>query len=200
MTTVTSKRPTHGRSAHPKPEVEKVRKPHRWRRRLAFAAALAALVWFAPAIVSHTSLAGWPLRHALAGINGSVSAGGASFGWLSPVEFRDVQIRDAQGNLLLSAATIRSSKPLWQLAAHSSDLGTLTIAQPKLGLELRSDGSNAEDVLLPWLNRSSSGGSATLALEVADGRIDLHDVAADQRWRVQLAGRFAPDHAAERAG
>ena len=185
MTTATTKRAPRTNTARPQPEVEEVRKPHRWRRRMIVSIGLLALVWFAPLIVSFTSLADWPLRHALAGINGTISAGSTSYGWLSPVEFRDVQIRDVKGNLLLTAATIRSQRPLWQLAAHSSDLGTLTIAQPKLGLELRPDGSNAEDVLLPWLNRSSTGASPTLALQVADGHIDLHDVAADQRWRVE---------------
>ncbi len=182
-------------TARPQPEVAEVRKPHRWRQRLIVSAGLLAARFGLSLIVSFT--AARPIGRCVMRWPGSTarSAPAAPYGWLSPVEFRDVQIRDAKGNLLLTAATIRSQRPLWQLVAHSSDLGTLTIAQPKLGLELRPDGSNAEDVLLPWLTRSSTGASPTLALQVADGHIDLHDVAADQRWRRVAGGRSAHDSA-----
>src|ERR1700753_3942369 len=61
------------------------------RRVLVLLALLAATGWFAPTIVARTSLGDFPLQKALAGIQGTISSGGRSFGWLSPVVFTNVQ-------------------------------------------------------------------------------------------------------------
>ena len=154
MATVSSKR---AKPSHP---VEKVAKPPRhgrMGRRLVLAALLGLGLWFAPAIASRTSLGDWPLRQALAGINGTISSGGRTFGWLSSIEYRDVQIHDANGGVLATIAIIRTEKTLSQLATHPNDLGTIHIEKPQASIELRRDGSNLEDVLQPWWSSGASG-------------------------------------------
>ncbi len=128
----------------------------RW---LLLLALLGGGLWFAPAIASRTSLGDWPLRQALNGIDGTISSGSRTFGWLSSIVYHDVQIRDAKGNVLATIATIRTDQTLAQLAAHPKALGTIQIEQLQAFVDVRRDGSNLEDVLLPWLTSGASGAS-----------------------------------------
>jgi hypothetical protein len=196
MATVSNKRPKPSDPAtQPRAKPTKPPRSGGMGRRLVMAAMLAVGLWFAPALAGRTSLGDWPLRQALPGINGTITSGGRTFGWLSPIEYRDVQIHDASGNVLATVAVIRTEKSLAQLASHPSDLGTIRIEQLQATIELRRDGSNLEDVLQPWDSRSTSGAKPTLDLELTDGHVELHDVAVDQRWKIEsvsLALRLTP--------
>jgi hypothetical protein len=169
------------------PQATKAEKPPRSGHKgrwLLLLALLGGGLWFAPAIASRTSLGDWPLRQALNGIDGTISSGSRTFGWLSSIVYHDVQIRDAKGNVLATIATIRTDKTLSQLALHAGDLGTIRIEQLQAALELRPDGSNLEDVVQPWWSRGTTGAKPNLDLELTDGRIDMHDVAADKHWHI----------------
>src|SRR5947209_13971223 len=90
---------------------EPIKKRRRWPRRLIIAlAGYALLMWVLPIVLAWTPLRNRALSMALPGLNGTITSGGASLGWFSPVEFRDVEIRDAAGNRLASAAAIRTDK------------------------------------------------------------------------------------------
>ena len=67
---------------------------------------------------------------------------------------------------------------------HLTDLGTIHVEQLQASVDVRILLSNLEDVLLPWLTKGATGGKPALDLEVTDGRIDLHDVPADQQWKI----------------
>ena len=144
-----------------------------------------ALMWALPIVVAWTPLRDRPLLMALPNLNGTIRSGSATLGWFSPVVFENVEIYDRSGKLLVSAATIRTDKTLLQLALSQTELGTIRIEQPSLDLELRSDGSNAEDVLVPFLKSGNGGGPLTVRLEFVDGKIALHDVAVDRRWKIE---------------
>jgi translocation and assembly module TamB len=161
-------------------------KRRRWPRRLAIAlAGYALLMWVLPILLAWTPLRNRPLAMALPGLNGTITAGGASLGWFSPVVYTDVEIRDPADNLLVSAAAIRTEKTLLQLALSQTDLGTIRIEQPNVALEMRPNGSNAEDVLLPFLNSGGGGGPLTVGLDFVEGTINLYDVAADRKWKIE---------------
>ncbi|HEV3418625.1 MAG TPA: DUF748 domain-containing protein, partial [Pirellulales bacterium] len=180
-----SKRSTRPQAAA-KSAAPAAKRPRRWPRRVLIAlAGYALLMWALPILLAWTPLRNRPLAMALPGLNGTVTSGGASLGWFSPVVFSDVEIRDAAGNLLISAAAIRTDKTLLQLALSQTELGTIRIEQPNLALEMRRDGSNAEDVLLPWLKGGNGGADLTIGLEFVDGTINLHDVPADRRWKIE---------------
>ncbi len=169
-----------------KPKGAPSAKRRRWPRRIAIAlTGYAILMWVLPIVLAWTPLRNKALSTALPGLNGTITSGGASLGWFSPVVFTDVEIRDTSGNLLVTAATVRTEKTLLRLALSQTDLGTIRIEQPTLALEMRQGGSNAEDVLLPFLTGGSGGGPLTVALEFTDGTINLHDVELDRRWKTE---------------
>ena len=142
-------------------------------------------MWLLPIVVAWTPLRNRALAMALPGLNGTITSGSASLGWFSPVVFTEVEIRDRDGNRLAGAATVRTDKTLLQLALSQSDLGTIRIEQPDLALEMRGDGSNAEDVLVPFLKSGSGGGPLRVQLAFVGGTINMHDVAADRRWKIE---------------
>lgn len=180
-------KPAKPRSAKSPSAKEAAAKPRRrWPRRIAIAlAGYALLMWVLPIVLAWTPLRNKALTAALPGLNGTITSGGASLGWFSPVVFTDLEIRDPSGNLLASAAAARTEKTLLQLALSQVDLGTIRIEQPSVSLEMRRDGSNAEDVLLPFLKGGGGGGPLTVALEFVDGTIDLHDIEADRHWKIE---------------
>jgi hypothetical protein len=157
-----------------------------WPRRLAIAlVGYALLMWVLPIVLAWTPLRNRALVMALPGLNGTVTSGGASLGWFSPVVFTDVEICDPAGNRLASAVAIRTDKTLLQLALSQTDLGTIRIEHPDAALELRDGDSNAEDVFVPFLKSGSGGGPLTVQLAFVGGTISMHDVAADRRWKIE---------------
>jgi len=112
---------------------------HRWRWiAVLLLGTLAGGVWFAPAIVSQTSLRhsiaswvtrGWPIR---------VEPGPTSLGWMKPVTLRDLRVHDADGQPLLTIKELRSEKTLWQLATQPTQFGTFTLVDPIANVVLRA--------------------------------------------------------------
>src|SRR5262245_55616988 len=93
----------------------------RWLKRLLPLATLLVLgVWFAPAVIAKTELRNRFARQALANLHGSVEVGSASLGWFSPVELRDVTIRDEAGRTVVSVPKVTSQKSLFALVRNSA--------------------------------------------------------------------------------
>ena len=141
--------------------------------------------WFAPEIVSQTSLRhsvaswatrGWPLR---------VELGPASLGWMKPVLLRDLRVLDADGQPLLAVKELRSEKTLWQLATQRSQLGTFTLVEPAGHVVLRGDGSNVEEVLSALLSGSSTGPSPEFRLEIVNARVEFEHPAAKRKSAIE---------------
>ena len=146
---------------------------------------LGVLVWLVPLLLACTAARDWPLRQALAGMKGTIRSGSASLGWFSPVVYSDVQLRDAAGNLLASAATVSGQKTLAGWLLNLNDLGTIRIERPVLSLAARAGGSNLEDVLAPWWNASNAAPAKSLALEAVDGQIEIDNQATKEHWQIQ---------------
>ncbi len=157
----------------------------------------ALLVACAPIITAQTGL-----RHIVAGAvlakgQGSLRIGSASLGWFSPVELSNVEWRDADGDRMLLVPKLTLDRSLGQLLIGPTQLGTIRLEQPELNVRLRSDGSNVEDVLAPWLEPTEEAIRWSMALEVRDGKITLHDTPTGHTWYVEpVAVRFAaaPDN------
>jgi hypothetical protein len=147
-------------------------------RLLAPLALLAVGVWFAPSIVAKTGLRNRVARAALADLRGSVDVGGASFGWLAPVELRDVTVRDAQGRTLLTAPKITSSKSLLALIRNRSDLGAFAVEQPVAEVVCENGTTNLEDALATFLKDDGTPPAPTrpaVSLRVSGGTVTLRD-------------------------
>ncbi len=158
----------------------------RWIRRIVVLMVLAGLVWFAPAIAAkgpwRNALLGW----ALSDLHGTATVGACSLGWLSPVEASALEIRDADGQPLLSAPRLASDKTLLGLLLNTSDLGGFRCDAPRLNLVVRDDGSNLEDALAEWLKpRDEPSRAPALRLDISDGQIALVDQMADAKWQIE---------------
>src|SRR5262249_12425512 len=133
-----------------------------------------------------------PLRLALAGLHGTVDAGGASLSWLGPIQYTDIEFRDSHGELLLAIPKIESEKSLLGILKNLNDLGMFRIERPQVSLLVRADGSNVEDVVSNGstsstsLTSTPSAAGATvklpaLAIEIVDGSIKVADTTSGQQ-------------------
>ncbi|MHB1033106.1 MAG: AsmA family protein [Pirellulales bacterium] len=160
----------------------------RWRRVWGFLLVLGLVVWFLPALVAHSFLRTWLLERALARLEGSVTAGGASLGWFSPIVLRDVEVRDAQGEVVLSAATVAGEKSLLATLVNASDAGRYQLERPRLDLVLRNDGTNLEEVLADWRNAlagdPTSMEGVALEVEAVEATARVRDAVSGRRWQV----------------
>ena len=146
---------------------------------------LVALVWFAPQLVAMTPLLQVVVDRAVPELKGAVSVRGASLGWVSPVELRNITWRDADGRTLAEVPAVRIERTLSQLATNASNLGTIRILQPRVAIALRDDGSNLEDAIAPWLEAPASGSSLALTLQVEDGAVEIADTTRQLAWQLQ---------------
>lgn len=179
---------TPGRVAGPLPATNTSPAPRNRRRRwLVRLAALLVLllvaVWFAPAVVARTGLRNRFARQALADLRGEVNVGGASLGWFSPVELRDVTVTDPQGRVLFAAPTVTSSKTLFALACARSDLGEFRIDRPAVEVVCEKGSSNLEDVLSNFLSAAPGGPTRTaVSVQVNGGKLTVRDADAQKTW------------------
>lgn len=168
--------------------------PFRRRRRwpyflVAILIALAAMVWFAPAIVARTNLKNQLLRSATAEIKGTVSVQSLSLGWMSPVELHGVSIVDEAGNEVVRVERIVSEKTLASLAGNKHDLGRFTIESPNATIVCHERETNLESVLAQYLTSTEpkserrsrmsfvwSKGTATIRDAVSNRTLALTEV------------------------
>ena len=150
---------------------------------LGVAGGLLALVWFAPAIVAHTSLRDQILS-SVADVNGHITSTGASFGWLSAVSIEGIEIHDKQGDRVAQVQEIQGDRALWQLLTQRSELGQFRLVQPDLRVVVDEDGSNVEDVLKNWLNRKQETANKAVEIDIVGGRVTVIDRQLSGEWQV----------------
>jgi hypothetical protein len=152
---------------------------------LASLAVLVAGAWFAPVVLVHTQLRDRPLEDAFAGIDGSISSGGATWNWLGPIEYRNVVLRDASG---LPAVIVRSvivEKGIVGLALDPKNLGTVRLSGVEAAVMVRPGASSLEDILAPWLARPREGSGVACDLEIVGGTVDLVNTSPkNDIWRI----------------
>jgi hypothetical protein len=135
--------------------------------------ALLVLLWALPIIVAKS-----PLRHTavayLADVNGRVRVERASLGWFSPLNFQGIEIQDPHGQRFLHVQQMTGETSLWRLACFPDHLGTLHLQQPTIDVVMHDRGSNAEEVLAPWLTSDESDSPLpSIAVEITDGNVSL---------------------------
>ncbi|MCE9631699.1 MAG: hypothetical protein K8S94_13410 [Planctomycetia bacterium] len=163
----------HGRDERPR---------RRWGAVALIALAVGGASWIAPAVLVRTPLRDRPLAAAFAGIDGSITSAGATWGWLDGVEYRDVVLRDRSGRAAVIVPRIVIDRGILRLAIDRSNLGTVRLIEPEALVEVRSDGSSLEDILAAWL--ASSGRAPALELEVLGATVELIDTVRSDAWRL----------------
>jgi hypothetical protein len=164
-------------------------RPRRRGRRLLVRLAAAGLllllaVWLAPVVVAKTGLRQAVLARVFADLDGTVTAGGASFGWFSPVELTDVAVADSSGRPILHAEHVTSSRTLLALAVDLSDLGSFTIERPVLEVVCEPGATNVERAIAKYLADDGTPPKperTALAVRVERGRVVLKEAGQGER-------------------
>ncbi len=142
---------------------------------------LAAGVWFAPQIVSHSSLRPKVIAWALDGQPVKVDFDASDWGWFKPVTAHDVSVLDAQGKPLVKAKEFHSQATLWELIRGWPKLGTFQIVEPVGNVVLRANGSNIEDLIATFPASSSDGPALEFLIEFVNSRIEFEHPAANRK-------------------
>ncbi len=154
------------------------RKRRRWPRVvIALLGLLLLLIWFAPTIVARTVLRNALARQVGASLDGTLTIGGASLGWLAPIELREIQLTDPQGRVVAQIPRVTSSKSLIGLIRDRGELGTFTITQPTVDIVCTEQSTNLEEVLRKLLESESTPDTTrpAVALKITDGTVTLRD-------------------------
>ncbi len=142
---------------------------------------LVGVLGAAPWIVSQTGLLDRFLTATMSAA-GSVHVGSASLNWFSPVVLNDVEIRDAEGEMLAEIGTVVSDKKLLALACNRSDLGRFEVNRPTLHLVLRDGSSNLEDTLAKLSHTQSNSALPAAELALSDGKVAIDDTLARRKF------------------
>src|SRR5215212_6616886 len=100
-----------------------------------------------PIIVAKTPLRNVLLSSALPRDSVTVTIGDASLNWFGSPSLSTVEIKDATGDKLLAAESVKIDRTPLYLAMNSHNLGTIQIVRPVIHIKVRPDGSNLEDAL-----------------------------------------------------
>jgi hypothetical protein len=149
------------------------------------------IVWFAPAIVAKTQLRNRFARQALADVRGTVDVGSASLSWLSPVELRDVVIKDEAGRTLVHVGKITSTKTLLTLARNQAEPGEFTIEKPAITVVCDKHTTNFETAFAKYLEDTTppkptrtpvtlkvTGGTLTITHAATNTSTTIEDISA----------------------
>jgi len=169
------------------PSTPKKRRHWRW---MLVLATLAVIVWLLPSIVVHTPLLHWILGKATADLNGTVTVGSASLGWLSPVAVEGVEVKDAKGRTVLLLPSVAGDRSLLAIACNYTNLGQFTLDGPKVSIVLRDDGSNVEDMLAKYLapKEPTSPTKISVAVKIIDASVSVAEERTGLSWRVDKLG------------
>ena len=165
------------------------RKKSHWRRRfLTLAVVLAASVWFAPSIIARTGLVNRVVNDAVAGLHGSVEIGSASLGWFSPVEFRNVVVKDTQGRTLLAVPKVTSTRSLLALLRNRSDLGEFSLESPTVEVVCTKNSTNLEESVAEFLKddgRTPASTRPAITIRVSAGKLCVMHPESGRDWRFE---------------
>lgn len=154
-----------------------------------FLAVAALLTVAAPWLAARQPLRGWLLALTVraTGLRGSLEVERASLGWFSPLRLSEVVWRDEQGELIVQAAEVSTSRTLAGLIWNHAKLGTMRIERPVLRLAYVEDGSNLEHALaglFAYEDTQPSASGITCRIEVQDGEVHISDQPTRRRWKL----------------
>ncbi|MBL8815800.1 MAG: hypothetical protein JNL58_07195 [Planctomyces sp.] len=170
-----------------------------WRRAMVASSVLFAISSFTlivtPPIVMGTSIRNQALTSAVSPYGLTATSGSASGGWLLPVSFQDVEVRDSQGQITCRMGELRSTKGLLSYFTDGGDLGELTFVQPEVEIHVGDDGT--------WPVYSSViPSNSRCEFRIEDGKflmtVPWRDIPIVELENLNIQGRVQPDAAGER--
>ena len=149
---------------------------------------LLALAWFAPAIVASTGMMNSAIATLLPEFEGQIRIERASLAWLSPIQLEAVSVTDADAKDLATVESITTDNSLWTLIRNRSDLGKITVREPRLTIVVRTDGSNLEDALAPLLKKE---GQSSFHITLQDASVSVSTVESDSVEITNIDAEFS---------
>jgi translocation and assembly module TamB len=177
--------PTETKTSAPVTRQAQPSRLHKWIRMLPFIAPLVLLL-VAPIIVAKSNLRNQMVGWFVSDFPGKVTIGHAGLSWFAPVELRDLSVVDSEGKVAVTIKRISFDCTLWQLASGRYENAVIQVQTPTADWHIRSDGSNLEELIQPFLNSaSSSSGSPPLKIEIEDGRLTLTHTETGSRSQIR---------------
>ena len=174
-----------------------VRQPRRlWKWAGGATLLLVAAVWLTPVLIAHSPMMGWIVAGASSDLDGSVQVGSASLGWFSPVGLSKVEIRDSQGQTVMTIPQIDGDRALVSLAFNSSRLGKFRLEKPQLTVVLDDKGSNIQRLIAKYLEPKDDPSTTNVGVVIVDGTVAVEDRTAGKnaagnkttnagKWRIE---------------
>jgi hypothetical protein len=153
-------------------EMMKSGKP-KWRRAVVATSVLGGMLFSGAAIlptaVMHSTYRDTVLNKAFTrhGLTASSAAGAG--GWLTPVSFEQVSLSDEAGQIHGTIRQIHTSKSLFSILTGNDDLGTITLVEPELRVDLDDDGN----LILQTPDDKDEPQNRSVAFEVVGGAFQL---------------------------
>jgi len=139
----------------------------RWRRAVVTSSVVLAMLitgtGLLPTVLIHTSLRDRVLRPAVGDDSWTAICSDASGGWLAPLVFHNVRITDPDGRFLCTIRELRTSRGLLGFLMGSSDIGLVTLIQPRVEVTIAEDGT--------WPRRNSQPSTTQLDWVIEDGSL-----------------------------
>ena len=124
-----------------------------WKRRVVIGLGLLlAVAGFLPALVAHSPILGWLVSEAGKDLKGTVKVGGA-LGWFSPIVLRDVVVRDASGEPLMTIPKVESDNTLLSMLMKPSNPGRFRCEKAAPEIVFNKDATNVEAALANILKK-----------------------------------------------
>jgi translocation and assembly module TamB len=172
-----------------------IRRRRLFRKLLVFLLVVAVVIAALPTLVAKTSLRNLLIGYVLPPGSVRVTVADASLGWFSPPALSGIEVRDDAGRPLATIESIRTGRSPWALASNWRELGEIEIQRPVLYLAVRPDGTNLQDALQPFLEKTgaaepgaehqmSSSPLPAVAVQVVDGTVLVEETATSRRWRL----------------
>ncbi|WP_417379794.1 hypothetical protein [Gimesia sp.] len=113
------------------------------------------LLWFAPQIVSRTSLKDSILPRILKDYPGEIRTGKVTLHWGAPVTFQNVALEDFEGRDVVRIAQIQTKKTLWELAKDRKRVGDVNVNHVTTLTYVNEQGLANQDLLTAIINKGT---------------------------------------------
>ena len=163
---------------------EKPRRSHAFRNGcIAMVLLLGVAVFFAPMIIAKTSLRNSLLKSSLE-LDGTITLGATSLGWFSSVVVDNLELRDAEDQVVVQVAQLRTSKSLVGMLLDFGSLGVVEIDKPVLHIVCNERDTNLERMFAKLIEREAEQ-KVAVELKIADGTIEIEDLPMDRKFRIE---------------
>ncbi len=169
-------------------------KKRRWRRlAVVFVLLLVLLavgVWAAPGLIAKSSYRHKLIADATKDLNGKVEVGAISLAWLHPIELFDVTVTDPDGRPVLTAAKVSTERTLLDFARDRSDLGVITVEQPRVEVVVANGTTNVERLLEKYLTDPTppKPERTPVIVSVKNGTVVFTDPAKNETTQLDAVG------------